>query len=374
MTEKLMTLSREGIATCAVLLSVALSDATAQPPPDLLRTENVVLITIDGLRWQEVFGGADAALLDEEHGAVDDVEALQEAFWRETAEGRRAALMPFFWSVVAREGRLFGNRDDGNTVRGTNGKYFSYPGYNELLSGFPDDRIDSNAKRPNPNVTVLEWLNALPRFRDRVAVFGSWDVFPYIVNRERSGIPVNAGWEELALDTMSASQHMLNQLMHTTYREWENVRFDGFTFSAALEYLKQRQPRVLYLALDEPDDWAHAGTYDHYLESTRRIDDMLRTLWETLESLPAYRDRTAIVITSDHGRGSTVNDWTDHGADVRGAEFLWIAVMGPDTPAGGVGENGEEFTLAQVAATVAALLGEDYAGDVPQAAASLPVW
>jgi hypothetical protein len=356
-----------------MLVGVALSDATAQTPSDLRHTENVVLVTIDGLRWQEVFGGADAALLGEERGAVDNAAAMNEAFWRETVEERRAALMPFLWSVITRGGRLFGNRYEGSSVRVTNGKYFSYPGYNELLSGFPDDRIDSNAKRPNPNVTVLEWLNALPRFRDRVAAFGSWDVFPYIVNRERSGIPVNAGWEELALDATSESQRMLNQLMRTSHREWENVRFDGFTFSAALEYVDQQQPRVLYLALGEPDDWAHAGSYDHYLESARRIDDMLRTLWETLESLPAYRDRTAIVITSDHGRGGTVDDWTDHGADVPGAEFVWIALMGPDIPARGADVEGE-VTLAQVAATVAALVGEDYVAQVPQAAAALAVW
>jgi hypothetical protein len=357
-----------------MLLSVALSNATAQTPPDLRHTENVVLVTIDGLRWQEVFGGADAALLDEERGAVDDAEAMRDAFWRETAEERRAALMPFLWSVIARDGRLFGNRDEGSSVRATNGKYFSYPGYNELLSGFPDERIDSNAKRPNPNVTVLEWLNALPRFRDRVAAFGSWDVFPYIVNGERSGIPVNAGWEELDLDATSEGQRMLNRLMRTSYREWENVRFDGFTFSAALEYVERQQPRVLYLALGEPDDWAHAGSYDRYLESTRRIDDMLRTLWEALESLPAYRGRTAIVITSDHGRGSTVNDWTDHGADVPGAEFAWIAVMGPDISARRAVADGAAVTLAQVAATVAALLGEDYVAQVPQAAAALALW
>ena len=38
-----------------------------------------------------------------------------------------------------------------------------------------DPRIDSNDKIPNPNITVLEWLNTLPAYRGRVAAFGAWD-------------------------------------------------------------------------------------------------------------------------------------------------------------------------------------------------------
>ena len=49
----------------------------------------------DGLRWQEVFRGADPALLDKEHGAVSDVPALRRAYWRESAQDRRELLLPF---------------------------------------------------------------------------------------------------------------------------------------------------------------------------------------------------------------------------------------------------------------------------------------
>jgi len=68
---------------------------------------------------------------------------------------------------------------------------FSYPGYNEILSGFPDPRIDSNDRKPNPNVTVLEWLNGRPGFSGKVAAFASWELLPWIVNTERSHIPAN---------------------------------------------------------------------------------------------------------------------------------------------------------------------------------------
>src|SRR5262249_44502068 len=151
------------------------SSTHSEPPRGA--TRNVIVVTADGLRWQEVFRGAESSLLNERDGGVADVPALRREFWRETPEARREALMPFLWSVVAREGQIFGNADKGSSARVTNGKNFSYPGYNELFTGFPDSRIDSNDKIPNPNVTVFEWLNRKPAFGGKVSAIGCWDVF-----------------------------------------------------------------------------------------------------------------------------------------------------------------------------------------------------
>ena len=81
---------------------------------------------------------------------------------------RREALMPFLWTHIARHGQIFGDPSHYARAKLTNGKKFSYPGYHEILCGFPDDRIDSNDPVPNPNVNVLEWLNGRPGFQGRV--------------------------------------------------------------------------------------------------------------------------------------------------------------------------------------------------------------
>ncbi|MGI8992220.1 MAG: phosphoglyceromutase, partial [Bryobacteraceae bacterium] len=121
-------------------------------------TRRVLFVMTDGLRWQEVFNGADEALMNKENGGVADVDALKQAYWRNSSKARREALMPFLWSVIARSGQIYGNRDLGSDAYVTNGLNFSYPGYSETLCGFADPRIKSNDKVPNPNVTVLEWL------------------------------------------------------------------------------------------------------------------------------------------------------------------------------------------------------------------------
>jgi hypothetical protein len=99
----------------------------------------------------------------------------------------------------------------------------------------------------------------------------------------------------------------------------------------------------------------------------------VRRLWEAAQSLPAYRGRTALVLATDHGRGATARDWTDHGEKVPAAEAIWMAVMGPGTPALGVRE-GVEATQSQLAASAAALLGlaDDFRKAQPQAAPPLP--
>ncbi len=338
--------------------------------PGERQTRNVLVVTLDGLRWQELFSGYAAELNTKDGGGVGDPETLAHRFDASTAETRRAALLPFVWGTVAREGQILGDPSRDSLVRVTNGLLFSYPGYNELLTGVVDPRIDSNAKKTNPNVNVLEWLSQRPGFEGRVAAFGSWDVLPFILAVERSGLPANGDGPPVG-HPRTDRERLLNEFAADLPVYWGGARFDAPTMQGALEYLKTRQPRVLYVMLGETDEWAHGRRYDLYLDAAHRSDRFLRRLWETAQSLPAYRGRTALVVATDHGRGETPRDWTDHGEKVPAAERIWMAVMGPDTPALGV-RAGVSATQSQLAATVAHLLGEDYCAGVPQAAPPLP--
>jgi hypothetical protein len=324
------------------------------------RTDRVILITLDGMRWQEVFRGADPALTRDER-YVSDTTALRAEFWADDPIDRRQKLMPFFWEHVAVRGRLYGNRDEGSMVDVSNGMWFSYPGYNEILTGFADDRIDSNAKRPNANRTVLEVLAGQPEFAGKVAAFGSWDVFPYIINETRSGVPVNAGFETAAGYRLSDRELFLNELQEQIPSPWSSVRLDAFTHHYALEYLKRERPRVMYIAYGETDDFAHDGDYDAYLHSARQTDAFIRDLYTWVQSDPGYRDRTTFIVTTDHGRGTVpIDDWRGHGTDVAGSDEIWIAVFGPDTKPATAGELRGQWFQNQVAATLARALGVLY--------------
>jgi hypothetical protein len=358
----------------AIPTSIMLTILTAFASADALssRAENVIVVTLDGMRWQEVFGGADPSLMRKDTGGIADLEATDKKYWRDSLEERRQVLMPFLWQTVVEKGQLFGDpaRHSASTI--TNGLKFSYPGYNELLAGFADPRIDSNDKVPNPNVTVLEWLNVRPGFEGRVAVFGSWDVLPYIVNAERSKLPVN-GYGPPFPDPQSERQKLINEIEDDLPPYWKGGRFDAVTMQAALECLRGDKPRVLYVLLGETDEWAHARRYDLYLHAANRADHFIRRLWDTAQAMDQYKGKTALLITTDHGRGSTTEDWTSHNKDIAGAEYIWIAAMGPGIPALGVREN-VQTTQSQFAATIAAALGEDYNAAQPKAAPPLPIF
>ena len=266
------------------------------------QTRNVFLVMTDGLRWQEVFGGADERLINKENG-VSDPDSLRRDYWRDTPAARREALMPFLWSTIGQKGQIFGNRAAGSEVSVSNGLNFSYPGYNETLCGFSDPRIDSNDKIVNPNITVFEWLHQKPEFRGRVAAFGAWDVFPFIFNVKRAGFPVNAGYDPLTTPPLSPRLEFLNQLKSES-KVWDDEAFDTFTFHTALEYMKAHTPRVLFLGLGETDEWAHDGKYAAYLHSAHRVDQALAQLWNTAQSMVEYRDRhyTDLHLRSRPGR------------------------------------------------------------------------
>jgi hypothetical protein len=328
----------------------------------------VILVTVDGLRWQEVFRGPEPALV----AKLPKPTAGEVRPWTDSLDGppeaRRAALLPFLWGTVAREGFLIGDRDAGSEGRVTNPFHFSYPGYNEILTGSADPRINSNEFGPNPNVTVLEWLHGRPGLAGRVAAFTAWDAFPAILNAPRAGFPVVACWDPIPFADPTPTERTLNTLRASTHRLWSNSAYDSFVLEAALAHLRHRRPRVLYVSFGDTDELAHEGKYGAYLTAAREFDTALARLWAAAQELPGGRGNTTMVITTDHGRGGGPEDWRHHSRTIPGADAIWAAAIGPGprppAPAG-------PFTQSQVAATVAAAVGEDYRAAVPGAAPSL---
>jgi len=335
------------------------------------KTENVLVVTLDGLRWQEVFGGADNAMMNKPDGGVRDLLATRKRFTRGTPEASREVLMPFLWRTVAKEGQLFGDPSQNAKAHILNPHKFSYPGYSELICGVVDEAITTNNKFPNPSINVLEFLNSLPAYKGSVATFSGWDVHEYIVNKQRSGIFCEVAWQPITVATSERRRQELQTMLEHMPNPWETFSFDALTFARAKEYLAVKKPRVLYVAFGETDEWAHSRRYDVYLQMMQRNDAMVRELWQWLQQDPKYKGKTSLVLTTDHGRGRTPRDWTDHNAKVDGAEEIWMAVLGPDTEALGVRKN-VTATQAMIASTIAALLGENFQERVPAAAPPLP--
>lgn len=359
--------------------------------------ENMILISLDGVRWQDVYRGMDKRLFAE--GLNLKVRArMNLQYGGDSTDDMRKKLMPFVWNTIAKNGVMIGNRDINSHMELSNDLWFSYPGYNELLTGKADPAIRANTATNNKNVTVLEWLNQQPKFAGKVAAFGSWDVFPSIVNESRSGVPVNAGFESASWPSLSEKAQWLNKLQADIPSPWHNVRLDAFTMGFAIEYLEQHRPRVLYIALGETDDFAHQGHYWQYLDAMNRADKLIAQLWQKIQHHPHYSGKTTLLITTDHGRGSDRQSWPHHGSPeavkgylnglseyqdgIVGANHVWAMTLGPQkrsiigknvankgsaqTANQGELANTKPASLNQMAATLLKTLDIDYSQYNPE--------
>ena len=300
--------------------------------------ENIIIISTDGYRWQELFKGMDSSIANNPKFNQGDSSYIFEKY------------------------RKFDNK-----VNNANPHWFSYPGYSEIMTGFADTAIDSNEHPPNPHVTVLEFLNRQPKFKNKVVAFGAWNAFDRILNQQRSGIPVFSAFDTIGGKNPTANEKLINAMMQESYRPFGNAEcLDVFTHFAAMEYLKTKKPKVLYIAYGETDEWAHHSQYRSYLDAARLVDEWIKQIWNFIQNDPQYRNKTAVFITTDHGRGDiNKEEWTSHGSSIADAYEIWFAAIGTGVNAGGEQKNNVQLHQDQFAQTIAKLLGYTYKAKHP---------
>jgi hypothetical protein len=323
---------------------------------------NIILVTLDGVRIQELFTGmsAEIAASDTDSGA-EDIAVTRTRYWRESAQERREALMPFFWKTLVPAGMVLGNQALGSKVTVRNPMWFSYPGYSEILTGEPQADVLSNDLVRYQHETVLDYIHRTLGLKStEVAQIGSWDGFKIAASQADGTFFMNGAYELVPAELSTPEMDMLGALRKQVMEVWEESSNDVLTFRIALAYLKRHQPRVLWLGLGQSDDWAHARRYDRLLDYIHLADSLLEELWRTVQSLDQYRDHTTLIVTTDHGRGRTPQNWVDHDTGIEGSQDIWIAIIGPDTPALGEVSIHPDVTQSDIAATMLQYLGLDH--------------
>ncbi len=333
------------------------------------KVENIIIITTDGLRWQEIFGGMDSTISNNNKYNQGDSADIFKKYWATNFVERRQKLLPFLWSTIEQKGQIYGNRNLGNKVDVANNYWFSYPGYNEIFTGHPDTAINTNDYKANPNTTVLEFFNHQPKYKNKVAAFGAWNAFSRILNEEKSGVPVIDGFKKPSKTNSSTTAKLIGDMLENSYKPFGEAEcLDVFTHYAAMDYLQTKKPKVVYIAYGETDEWAHAGQYRDYLNAANLVDKWIESIWNYVQSSPQYKNKTALFITTDHGRGDAIKtEWTSHNNKIVGANEIWFAVMGPTIKAKGEVKIREQFYQQQFAQTMANLLGLTFKCEHPVA-------
>jgi hypothetical protein len=328
---------------------------------------NLIIFVMDGYRWQELYTGADSAIIFNHQFNHTDSAWTVKKYWDSNMQARRQKLMPFVWGTIAQQGQLYGNRKWGNLVNVENTYWFSYPGRSEIFTGYFDKAINSNDYPNNPNTNVLEFINQQHAFHNKIDIFSSWDAVARIMNRDRNGLHINIYGEDekgAALTPMQRQANVLQHMLPDIFGKGE--RLDEATYALAKSYMLANHPRVLYIDLGDNDDFGHAGEYGDYLDAAHYADAMFKDIWDTIQKDPFYKDQTAMLIFPDHGRGLGA-EWTNHGSETKHSDETYLMAMGAGIKAKGeIKEKGQLFE-AQFAQTISALLGFHFTADHPVA-------
>jgi Type I phosphodiesterase / nucleotide pyrophosphatase len=288
--------------------------------------QKLVIVTIDGYRWQEIFKGADNAIL-ENPTYVTNIPIAQYLFADTSVKIRRNKLTPFISNYCSANGVLIGNRTEHSFASVKNPYKISYPGYAEIFTGKVDFGIYKNKKKINHNDNFLHQISLKPNYKNSVAAFVSWETLPYIFNADQFNIPYNT----IDINFNETVSSSLPNTFQCVDNRAGSTHFDALTFLMAKSYLQSKHPKVLYIGFGECDTRAHEKMYDQYLMAAQNIDKYIAELWYSLQSDAYYKDKTTLIITTDHGRGSGANNWYKHDMLTPGSGQTWMAILGPNT-------------------------------------------
>jgi hypothetical protein len=269
---------------------------------------NVILLTLDGVRWEEVFQGVDP-------GQSMDA---------------NTKIFTFLTGPLAKQGPLLGDKASGERVLVGNRAQNSLPGYQSIMAGATQPCLSNACGRIKVETFPERLVHDLGLKPEQVATIASWENIALAVEHVPGTTFVSAGPEPLAFPGTDRDAQLINDGQKGDSPPWKSARYDKHTFSHALNYLKKKKPRFLFISLNDSDEWGHKGQYDKYVATLRQQDAWIQELVTTIDSMGDYGRRTTLLITTDHGRGDG-NDWGEHGSGHSNSGAVWIYGRSPHT-------------------------------------------
>jgi hypothetical protein len=135
-----------------------------------------------------------------------------------------------------------------------------------------------------------------------------------------------------------------------------NPRGDGLLTELAVRAMRELEPRLVMINFNDCD-YVHWGNMSHYTRAISIMDRSIERLFETINSLEAYRDNTLLVIAPDCGRDDSrfAAVPCQHHFNSRSAREVFALFVGPGIDRGRVVDKPTE--QIEVAATVGRVLG-----------------
>lgn len=257
------------------------------------KIKRVLFITVDGVRWQDVF-------LD---------------------HSRFSKL----WTKYASSARIYGAPHSNYTMQVAS-IAISLPSYQSMTSGSVQPCPQNDCGRitvPTFPELLVKQLGFKPK---DVATISSWRTLQHAVESEEGVTFINAGTTPMTDPNTHHPDKIMSAInkVQEPHYPWMDTRQDKYTLSQALHYLEKYQPRFLWVYLGDADDFAHEDNLPAYNEALAVADDAIDQLMQLLQKLN-LAEETMVILTTDHGRGNGP-DWIEHGEEYPESTPTWAFV------------------------------------------------
>jgi hypothetical protein len=271
---------------------------------------NVIFVTIDGVRYQEFFGG------------------VQKPGRAKLPRG--TDLMPLLHDSAKRgEAWIYGDGITSGTFRVGNRVAMSLPGYRGILSGEFESTCRSNQCPNIDHDTVFDGLIDRGFRSEDLAAFTSWEGLGFALENHPGRIARDVDHDAYPKANVSPEEAALARAIERLERDDKPIwgsRRDRYTYALGRTYLGFHRPRFLYLSFVDSDEYGHLDEYRNYTRSLLSYDVWIADLRRELRKMGDYGDDTTIVLTTDHGRGKGFL-WHSHGKWSPSSFRTWAVVF-----------------------------------------------
>lgn len=251
---------------------------TKDVPVTQYKTQNVIVIVVDGPRYSETWGEPSRQFIP-----------------------HRSAML---------QQGVFCSKFYNNGTTSTN------PGHTAICTGFYQNINNGGAEYPTYPSIFQYWLKAFGRPNSESWVIATKDKLEVLSDC------TDPSWKGTFRPKTDCGVNGLG----TGYRE------DSTTFKNAKTKLSSNHVRLALINFKQPDAAGHANDSSAYLQGIIDTDEYVYQIWQFLQNDNFYKDRTTLIVTNDHGRHTAghLDGFISHGDNCDGCRHVEFFAMGPD--------------------------------------------
>lgn len=278
------------------------SDVIGEIPEPQYKTQNVVIVMVDGPRYSETWGDPSHKLIPKRSEMLKD-----------------GVLCSSFYN---------------------NGTTSTVPGHIATTTGVYQVIPNDGTAYPEKPSVFQHWLQTFSKDASKAWVITTKDKLEVLSDC------TDSAWKGQYRPMRDCGVAGIG----TGYRN------DKETFNNAAAILNANHPQLVLINFKQPDAAGHAYDSTGYLKGITDTDNYIYLLWQQLQNDDFYKDKTTMIVTNDHGRHTPghSNGYVSHGDSCEGCRHTEMFAIGPDFKKNYISDS--PYEQIDIASTIAELM------------------